>query len=91
MCSIPNKPSPYPSIAGIVKYKEAEDATQNQSHRTSESDDPEKQAAGKAEQDVGTMDLNHYRFVNQVWHYNSVDSGTKCKLLPGPVGYREDR
>lgn len=90
MCSVPNKPSPHPSIVDIVKYKEEEDATQNQSHRTSQSDDPEKQAAGKIEQDVGNMDLNHYRFVNHVWHYNSVDVGNKCKLLPWPAGYRED-
>lgn len=26
----------------------------------------------------GPLDLNHYRIVNEVWHYSSVDWGHKC-------------
>ena len=25
------------------------------------------------------LDLNHYRLVNEVWHYSSVDPGKRCK------------
>ena len=27
------------------------------------------------------LDLNHYRVVNEVWHYCSVDWGSRCKLI----------
>lgn len=27
---------------------------------------------------TGPLDLNHYRMVNEVWHYSSVDWGHKC-------------
>ncbi len=27
------------------------------------------------------LDLNHYHIVDEVWHYNSVDWGDKCKGL----------
>ena len=29
----------------------------------------------------GVLDLNHYRIVNDVWHFFSVDWGHNCKLL----------
>ena len=48
--------------------------------------DPEKQdqtedAAVKS----GTLDLNHYRIVNEVWHFMSVDWGYRCKSVPRTV------
>ena len=81
MCSDPNKPNPYSPIVEITKYGDKEDASQNQSYRTSQSDDPEKRAADMTEQEFETLDLNYYRFINHVWHFNSVDFGPKCKLL----------
>ena len=27
------------------------------------------------------LDLNHYKMVNEVWHFYSVDWGTNCKSL----------
>lgn len=30
--------------------------------------------------DASTLDLNHYNIVNEVWHYCSVDWGSRCKL-----------
>ena len=27
------------------------------------------------------LDLNHYRVVSEVWHYSSMDWGSKCKCL----------
>ena len=30
------------------------------------------------------IDLNHYTIVNEVWHYASVDWGSKCKIYPQP-------
>ena len=27
------------------------------------------------------LDLNHYKMVNEVWHYYSVDWGTNCRSL----------
>lgn len=32
------------------------------------------------EQDPGMIDLNHYRVINNVWHFFSVDWGHKCKI-----------
>ena len=81
MCSDPNKPNPYSLVAEIPKYSDKDNASQNHSDRTSQSDDPEKRAADKTEQESETLDFNHYRFINYVWHFNSVDFGPKCKLL----------
>lgn len=30
---------------------------------------------------AGELDLNYYRLVNEVWHFCSVDWGSRCKLL----------
>ena len=30
---------------------------------------------------AGELDLNYYRLVNEVWHFCSVDWGSRCKFL----------
>ena len=44
--------------------------------------DPEKIEMGKSEDRAKPLDINHYRIVNEVWHFCSVDWGSKCKALP---------
>jgi hypothetical protein len=89
MCSDPTKPTPYSPIMDM-KYEDEEDVSRNSLSKlpTSHSDDPEK-AARSSGPDFGSVDLNHYRFINHVWHYNSVDFGPKCKLLLQPSFSRE--
>lgn len=78
MCSDPNKPTPYSPVMDI-QYEEEDVSSHTLSKLpTSQSDDPEK-AAHISGPDFGSVDLNHYRFINHVWHYNSVDFGPKCK------------
>ena len=30
---------------------------------------------------AGILDLNHYRIVNEIWHFTSMDRGYKCKCI----------
>jgi hypothetical protein len=80
MCSDPNKPRPHSAVIDLPKYKDEENASRNGSHETRQLEDPEKRAGDLSEPEFGTLDLNHYRWINQVWHYNSVDFGSSCKL-----------
>ena len=43
-----------------------------------ESNDVERRH-GSSDPDSSTIDLNHYRLINKVWHFFSVDPGPKCK------------
>ena len=86
MCSDPNTRNLDPHAKDIAEDNVEEDASKNQSHRTSESDDPEKRPADKSKQDSEPLNLNHYWFVKRVWHYNSIDVGPKCK--PAACGSR---
>lgn len=49
---------------------------------SSHSSDPEKDGHEHVSiSDASTLNLNHYNIVNEVWHYCSVDWGSKCKII----------
>ena len=43
------------------------------------SSDPEAFEMGESSKEDRGLDLNHYRIVDEVWHFCSVDWGSKCK------------
>lgn len=50
------------------------------------SSDPEAHEMEESRRNDRPLDLNHYRIVDEVWHFCSVDWGSKCEALSG---YRE--
>lgn len=46
-----------------------------------DSSDPETLEMKSSDHDK-PLNLNHYRIVDEVWHFCSVDWGFKCKALP---------
>jgi hypothetical protein len=50
------------------------------------SSDPEAHEMEESRRDDSPLDLNHYRIVDEVWHFCSVDWGSKCEALSS---YRE--
>lgn len=78
----PDKPHPSPAIAGTnagrlhkILHSQAESfkSVDSQSNDIEMTNDTHKQ-------DPGMIDLNHYRITNNVWHFFSVDWGSKCKM-----------
>lgn len=50
----------------------------------SQSSDLESNEKGnEASEHAANLDVNHYRMVNEVWYYCSVDWGSKCELARG--------
>ena len=47
----------------------------------SHSDDIESHEMSYLGTRAGEIDLNFYRLINDVWHFNSVDWGSRCKIL----------
>lgn len=47
----------------------------------SHSDDIESHEMSYIGSGAGEIDLNFYRLVNEVWHFCSVDWGSRCKIL----------
>ena len=45
------------------------------------SSDPEAVEMVEPHKNDGDLDLNHYRIIDEVWHFCSVDWGSKCKTL----------
>ncbi len=45
------------------------------------SSDPEAHEMEESHKTDEPLDLNHYRIVDEVWHYCSVDWGSKCEAL----------
>ena len=43
--------------------------------------DPESIEMEKSSDLIKPLDLNHYRIVNEIWHFCSVDWGSKCKAI----------
>jgi len=43
------------------------------------SSDPEAHEMEESRRDNSPLDLNHYRIVDEVWHFCSVDWGSKCE------------
>jgi len=86
----PLRPIPVPTITHHSRISEL--WHQNQDH--SDGHEPEKtlqnhvmdleghlQKLDSRSSRTGPLDLNHYRIVNEVWYYSSVDWGHKCKAL----------
>ncbi|KAI9699132.1 MAG: hypothetical protein M1836_003321 [Candelina mexicana] len=82
MCSEPLKPVHTRTFAKS-RFQEFRQSFQHPHHKviTEDSDDIEEQIEMQGVESSTTarsgLDLNHYRIVDEVWHYNSVDWGDK--------------
>lgn len=83
MCSNHLTPVPVsssPNRDNLARNK-AHVATQIKFADSTSSSDLEKNDGGSLEEiHYPTIDMNHYKIANEVWHYNSVDYGSKCKF-----------
>ena len=81
MCSDHNKPAPVPSVSqhnGHVWDKFH--FIPQHAALDSPTSDPEKDGTrGAATVARDTLDISHYKVVNEVWHFCSVDWGERCK------------
>lgn len=93
MCTEPLKPVPIPANQyksrlhglrylhrdkddqGDVDEKSIRDSSADLEGHLSPSDQPSISSTSE------TLDLNHYRIVDDVWHFSSVDWGLNCKSL----------
>ncbi|KAI9763886.1 MAG: hypothetical protein M1835_007699 [Candelina submexicana] len=86
MCSEPLKPVHTRSFAKS-RFQEFRQSLQHPHHKaiTEDSDDVEEQIEMQGVESSTAartgLDLNHYRIVDEVWHYNSVDWGDKYLCL----------
>ena len=79
---VPEHPTPHSRVQELlhprsVRREKREVQLQQFSHLNS---DPEKQGRADVVSKRSGLDLNHYRIVNEVWHFMSVDWGYRCKL-----------
>ena len=92
MCSEPLKPIPIPpsprtSRVHGLRYLHREKAGEGEVEEQSILEgaaDLEGRVTSSEQPSISStrpsLDLNHYRIVDDVWHYSSVDWGRNCKL-----------
>lgn len=84
MCSDPDKPKLAPVNDDNISAREQSGLGKIRfpNSRSTESSLDDIEMAHKAPGNSPPMlDINHYRVVNQFWHYCSVDPGSKCRNL----------
>lgn len=91
MCSdpIPPRPKPLETPKSTLSFRSRRSQRSSKRHATSEKSS--KEASLDSEESIGmtemmqstqmdlVRDLSHYRIVNEVWHWSSVDWGRRCR------------
>ena len=93
MCCDPLRPEPaikpVPQVSRVRQalnkrsreaYQRSQLEAQNQAHTLSklESDVESQEMKANPNSAAMRLDLNHYRIVNEIWHFISVDWGHRC-------------
>lgn len=87
MCADPSKPTPV-LVTPDTPHSYMHDLWHSpkepeQTSRQSQASDPESQCEKATQPEKQhKLDLSHYKIVNEVWHYSSIDWGHKCECTP---------
>jgi hypothetical protein len=79
MCSAQNTPLPVAPKPVHIGLRQRIGIRKSVDARSSDIEMDEEGASSPIQSPL--LDLSHYKLVNEVWHYCSVDWGSRCKSL----------